>query len=294
MRLLKAKTKEAYTIKTLAELVQNSLHSACLETDKDGIIMKGMDSDKNILLYMELKRENFVIFKCTKPIQIGINLFHFYKMLKSIKKKDCITLFIDNKNPMDLGICVKQSEESNKTTTFIKCTRIQPIDVPLPTGYGDPIICSSKEFQKMSKNLAAVGKVIRVESRNYWIKFSADGGELYKREVIFGEEEEDDDDEADPNTDTKETRESEPYIQNFLTEQITQHCKVAGLSANLQMYPTPGLPLKIKLSVGSLGFLSIYIKSQEQIKEEKQAPTAESDDEGESGNESDQLDIDAE
>ena len=52
----------------------------------------------------------------SKKIYIGINLNHFHKMLKSIKKKDSITLFInnDNEDELKLGICVEQSDENNK------------------------------------------------------------------------------------------------------------------------------------------------------------------------------------
>ena len=175
-------------------------------------------------------------------------------------------MFIHDKNPMQLGIRVKQSEEQNKTTTFVKCTRIQPVSVDLPLEYNNPIICSAKEFQKMSKNLAAVGKVIQVESKKYWIKFSADGGELYSRSVSIGDESDDEDEDGDKEN-IQDEHESDTYLHTFSTDQITQLTKAAGLSNNLQVYPTNGQPLKIKLCVGSLGYLSIFIKSKEQIDE---------------------------
>ena len=88
--IFKAKTNCAYTIKILAELLQNNLKTACFEIDKEGIKLSMMDHHKHILIQLSLESENFTIykFKLKETKFLGINLNHFHKMLKSIKKKD--------------------------------------------------------------------------------------------------------------------------------------------------------------------------------------------------------------
>ena len=45
--------------------------------------------------------------------------------------------------------------------------------------------------------------------------------------------------------------------------------KVAGLSQNVRIYYDKISPLKFQLNVGSLGNISIYMKSKETIEEEE-------------------------
>ena len=59
------------------------------------------------------------------------------------------------------------------------------------------------------------------------------------------------------------------FSQKYETEHILQLVKVAGLSQNVRIYFDKILPLKFQLNVGSLGNISIYMKSKETIEEEE-------------------------
>jgi hypothetical protein len=184
-------------------------------------------------------------------------------MLKNIKKKDSIKLFIDDKNPDDLGIKVIPKENNRITTSYIKIQSIQNVKIPVPTGYDKPVIVHSSEFQKTAKDLNNIGNTIKIVSKGFHIKFLCDAGSIYSREVVFGELPDDDDDEDDDvNKDCYE------YIEEFDTEKLTRITKIAGLSDTMQIYPKEGLPLLFNSSVGSLGKISIYIKSKSQIEKD--------------------------
>ena len=181
-------------------------------------------------------------------------------MLKSIKKKDSMQLFIDSDSPTDLGIKVIPKENNRVTTSFIKIQEIQTIDIDVPTGYTKPIIVPSSDFQKMGKEMVNIGNVIKIIAKNFHIKFSIDAGGIMKRDVQFGEYDDSDDDEDD-----KEIEDT--YTDEFNTEQLYRITKVSGLGDNIQIYPKKGLPLLFRSSIGSLGKISIYIKSKELINE---------------------------
>ena len=126
--IFKAKTQEGHTIKTLAELLQHCVKTACFVVDEDSIRLRMTDSHRRILIDVDLRSSNFQIYRYTAPshkIYMGINLNHFHKMLKSIKKKDSIILFIDQENPTDLGIQVIPKENNRVTTSYIKIQNIQ-------------------------------------------------------------------------------------------------------------------------------------------------------------------------
>lgn len=253
--LFRAKTQEAYVIKILAELLSNNIKTGCFVIDDTGIYLCMMDSHKTILIDLLLNAENFQIYKFnSKKLYLGLNLNHLHKMLRSIKKKDSIELFIEERSPNDLGIKVIPKENNRITTSYIKIQSMQNLDIDIPNGYSKPIIVNSSDFQKMIKEMANIGTVMRVTSTNHKIEFGCNAGGILKRKVQFGEDDDDD-----------ETNITE-YSQEFITEQLCRITKLSGLGHNMQIYT--GKPLLFTSNVGSLGKISIYIKSKEQIETE--------------------------
>ena len=259
--IFKCKSNEAYCIKILAELLSNNIKTGCFVIDDTGIYLRMMDHHRSILIDLNLNANNFQVYKFnSKKIYLGINLNHFHKMLKSIKKKDSIELFIHENAPNDLGIKVIPKENNRVTTSFIKIQNVQNLDINIPTGYSKPIIVSSSEYQKLVKEMSSIGSTLKVVSKNYSIEFSCDAGGILKRTVQFGEIFDDDTD-----------KDAHEYEQEFVTDQLCRITKLSGLSSNMQIFP--GKPLLFTSSVGSLGKISIYIKSKEQIDSENYSNT---------------------
>lgn len=263
--IFKCKSNEAYCIKILAELLSNNIKTGCFVLDDTGIYLRMMDHHRSILIDLSLNANNFQVYKFnSKKIYLGINLNHFHKMLKSIKKKDSIELFIDENAPNDLGIKVIPKENNRVTTSYIKIQNVQNLDINIPTGYSKPIIVSSSEYQKLVKEMSSIGNTLKVLSKNYSIEFSCNAGGILKRTVQFGEIDEDED------------KDATEYEQEFVTDQLCRITKLSGLSTNMQIFP--GKPLLFTSSVGSLGKISIYIKSKEQIDSESYTNTVDDSD----------------
>ena len=273
--IFKAKTNSAYIIKILAELLQNNIKTACFEIDDSGIKLCMMDHHRTILIQVSLESENFTLYKfrSKEKLFLGINLNHFHKMLKSIKKKDSMCLFINDESPTDLGIKVIPKENNRITTSFVKIQGIQTIDIDIPDGYGKPIIVISSEYQKMCKDMAHIGSNINVVSRNFHIKFRCNAGGVMKRNVEFGETEDSDEE------DDYDSKKFPEYNQDFDTEQLARITKIAGLSNSMHIYTQNGSPLLFKSSVGSLGKISIYIKSKDLLEKENNVYNSEEDEE---------------
>jgi proliferating cell nuclear antigen PCNA len=263
--LFKSKTIEAYQIKVLAELLSNNLKTGCFEVDNNGISLRMIDQNKKILIDLILLSENHskYKFKPKNKILIGLTLTHFHKMLKSIKKKDSLQLFIKSDIPNELGIRTIPKENTRITTSYVTIQNIQSLDIKLPSGYGKPINVLSSEFQKMCKDLSSIGSnVIRVKTREFNIQFSCDADNVLKRNVTLGESK-DSDSESDDSDDIL-------YDQTFNTDQFTKITKISGMSNIIQIYASPNLPLLFKSNIGTIGKLSLYIKSRELIQEENE------------------------
>jgi hypothetical protein len=98
-----------------------------------------------------------------------------------------------------------------------------------------------------------------ITSKLNYIRFFCDGGELYSRELVIGNENDED------NAHIKRL-----YKQEFNTVYITGLTKCAGQSGSVSVYVDEENGLKIKMKAGGLGDLIVYIKSNELIDYEKE------------------------
>ena len=196
--------------------------------------------------------------------------------IKSIKKKESIALFISEERPTDLGIRIYQNDSNNKITSYVKIQSVQNVDIKIPCGYNYPLIIPSNSFQKLVKSINNSYDKVEITSVYGWIRFLCDAGEVYSREVEFGD--------FDITTEMKEngiTREflvetdkkirktkevpENWYHNTFYTYQLFQLIKMSGLNSNIQFYIEPDYPLMLRINIGSLGTLTVYIKSIEQV-----------------------------
>lgn len=257
----RAKTVEAHTIKSLSEVLQSILTDACFTFDKDGVKLLTVDNKRpaHLFIHLSMSGESFDEYYCPIPLTIGINLQHLYKMLKSIKKKDTIMLFISKKQPGSLGITTIQSDSGQPVTSYIKIQKLSQIIGPIPDEYSHPIHISTTTYQKMCKDMQGISSRISVYSKGSYLRFSCEVEGMYTRTVPFGDE------------DNDET--IEEYEDVFFTKSLSQLLKVSGLNGRMQIYTPPvdsefNTPLKISINTGDLGKLEIYIKSIGQLEKE--------------------------
>jgi proliferating cell nuclear antigen len=257
--IFKAKTTNAYHIKLLAELLANNLKTAHFVIDKTGIRLCKMDHHRRILVDLILRAENFSLYKFKREkMHVGINLNHFHKILKTIKKKDSLQLFIDDESLTNLGIKVIPKENNRITTSYITIQEAQEIDIELPLITSRHVLITSSEFQKMIKDMSIIGNTINISSRGFSIAFSSNNDGVMRRVVEFGE--------IDCSEEDTSESENQDYFQNFSTEQLLRITKIAGLSPILKIFPNN--PLLFRTNIDSMGEISIYIKSKEQLEQE--------------------------
>lgn len=254
MTLFECRTNNAYVIKVLMELLQTLVKTACFEIDEKGIRLSMADHncDKTILINLLLNAENFQFYdyKSTTPLIMGVNISHLYKILKHIKKKESLSLYIEDTEPKMLSVKVYPKENTRVTTSSITIQNIQYINYELPTGYNKKsILISSSEYMKMIKEMYQIGHTINVEYNDTYVNFKCDTGGLIKRNVEFG--------------DIKNSTTSHLNNQSFNIEQLYRLNKISGLSPNLHLYLSPTLPFHIKTDIGSLGYIYLFIKSKE-------------------------------
>ncbi len=251
MIIFKAKTFEGHNIKILIELLQHIVKIACIEITAEGMFFKMMDSERKICVDIKLNRDNFNTYHITETKFLGINLPHFYQILRQIKIKDTITLSIDDQMPSKLNIVIDPQEQLRITRSSIYIQSIQNIDIQKPDGYGKSVIISASEYQRNIKDMANISPTITVSSRENSVMFSSHSQNIISRDIIFGE--------VDDDTDIQ-------FTDDYNVEQFIRIVKISGLCKMIQVYCCKNLPLLFKCNIGQLGQMSIYIKSKQQLK----------------------------
>ena len=190
--LFQLKTPEGYTFKIIFELLKNCVNNSFLSLRPKVFKIHGLDSRESILIIVVLTKDNFLSYYCKEPKYLDINQTHCHSMLKSIKKKDGVSLIIDPLTPCNLSIKPERTDStSNTTTKTVKIMNIGPVKLKIPSNYGEPVVSTSKDFQRMIKDISSIsGKITRVISNGVWIRFLCDNGGVYGADVTLGETEE--------------------------------------------------------------------------------------------------------
>ena len=257
----RCKTSDAYTFKMLIELFHNNIKTACFEITPQKLSLRMMDSNRRTLIDVVLLAEHFNLYYFSPIIEsgvlhIGINLNHFFKMLKSIKKKDTLILFIQESQSHDLGIEITPKDYSRLTTSYVKIQNIQNLEIAVPDHYNSSILVQSNEFSKMCKDMFNMSNTILITAKKYSVGFMSNVGNVYSREVILG------------NTDQNSTDHNIIFQDEFDTEQLSRILKISNLSTTLSVHFGENVPILLSSKVGILGSIRIFVKSKRQIEEE--------------------------
>lgn len=257
--ILKATTNEGYCLKKMADLLQYNIKTAYYEVDTSGIHLKMADSKDHVFFDIDLHSENFFNYELdtsalyffgvnTSKLCFGVNQLHMYTMLKTIKKKDTVTLFITKNNPQELGIKIEPREKTRVSCSYIKILPAHNIHVHnnLPSVEYSTAIPSS-EYSCTCKEMSKLSRTIKISGAKGGLKFSINTTNIYSKDVEFG---------------TLSGAEK-PY--EFMSEYLSNITKLAGMSSAIHIGLTSSGSLIARSSIGGLGRVMLYVKSNDQI-----------------------------
>src|SRR5690606_34455969 len=149
---------------------------------------KMSDNKQHMFFDIQLLSENFNVFELNSDkICFGINQIHMYTMLKTIKKKDTVTLFIKNDDPTSLGIQIEPREKTKVSCSYIKIYQAHNIQLPeLYNNYQYSYAISSSDYTKTCKEMSKLSKSITISSCKTGVKFFTTTSNIFSKEVIFG------------------------------------------------------------------------------------------------------------
>lgn len=283
--LFYAEITKGNTFKVLIDTLANIFPKTTFKVDENGFYHRKKDERDWILFDVDFPRKNFLEFYCQEEFYFMVDLKHLQRMVKTIKKKDNLVIFIDNDEDDDdkyyFNISIGQTS-SNTNLQKIEMNGIvirvlfndddnsfeHIYDEGLPDEIEDDDIIKynynmsipSSDFSKVKKMSSLCKHItIGIQGNNYTtFKYGSDI--VYKQKIEFG------------NIVYNEDGECENYYEEeFNKESISSLTKLCGLCDQINFYAPYYVhtPLKIELTAGKLGIIKIFVKDKMTIQHHK-------------------------
>jgi proliferating cell nuclear antigen len=238
-------TSKTAPIKYLTELLKDLLTEGNLECNSDGIKLLSIDTGRTVL------KDGFEDYKCEQPVILGINLEHFFKIIKNMENSDILKLFVSKDNVNRLGIERYNKDENINNTIFQSLIdiAITQRDIPSPT-FNSVIIISSARFQKICREISQFSEKIEIMIANNQLIFKG-CNESASQEIRIK-----------PSTNGMQFESSTPdeIVQGvFKLKHLVQFSKCVNLTNSLKIMIKNNYPIVIEAIMPGLGFIRLCL-----------------------------------
>ncbi|ETO31853.1 hypothetical protein RFI_05259 [Reticulomyxa filosa] len=236
--------------------VQDLVQDGNFMCDANGISLQGMDSSHVALVALALKKEGFVEYRCDRDVTLGINFANLAKMLKCMGAKDRLSIRAQDEG--DSASFVFESEDSSRVSNFeLKLMQIDQEQLGVPeTQYKAVIRMPSSEFQRICKDLSAIGDTVSISVTKEAVKFSV-GGDIGSGDMSLRQSESGDVDGDDSEKVMIELE--EPVQQNFALRYLNNFTKATALSKTVTLSLGTDMPLVTEYKMDNLGSIRYYL-----------------------------------
>merc|ERR1719361_818931 len=139
------------------------------------ISFQGMDSSHVSLVSLQLTECGFENYRCDHDICLGIQFSSLNKILKCMTSKD--SLQIQARDDGDIINFIFESQDQKRFSNFeLKLNDIDQEQLGIPeTVYSTTIKMPSTEFQRICRDLAAIGDTVTISATKDGVQFAVDG-----------------------------------------------------------------------------------------------------------------------
>lgn len=224
--------------------------------NKSGMRIMAIDTSQTVLINLKLDAKNFFTFKCTKKrILAGVNLSCLYKLIKSMDKRDILSLYIEHDDKSNLGILIKNADAKKETKYNLKLLDLDDVKIAIPDVIFDAVVTmKSSEFHKICREMSQIAEYVELQCLADKFIFKCKG-EYASRETTYKNSEDESDDSSVNIKHASSTNKTCPEIVQgvFELKNLVMFSKCASLCTDIEIYLKNDYPLVIKYTVATLG-----------------------------------------
>lgn len=271
--MLELRTGKSHIIRILLECIKYIINEANIvfspdsstnhqNCEKDSITLSISDSSQTVIVFIELKGNEFEHYFCDNKLVVGVNILELFKVIKTVENDDIITIHMENNNSNTLYITTE-----NPVTGQISKTAINTIDKEIesldisPMEFDLHMVIPSQRFQKICKDFLGFKiEHIEINVSDTHISFNSAGYNECSRNVTASCIEQSND-EGDP-VETNGivfSNHSTKYKGKFVLKYFEHFIKATPLSEKVTIYFKKDTALMIRYNVVDVGDMSFIL-----------------------------------
>ncbi|PWN21426.1 proliferating cell nuclear antigen, partial [Microstroma glucosiphilum] len=155
--------------------VRELVQEANFDCSEDGIRLQAMDNSHVALSSVELRTDAFEMFRCDRPMSIGVKLDSLQKIVRTAGNEDVVTLKKDDDGD-NLNLVFEATKSDRVAEYDMKLLDIDSEHLGIPdTTYEAVVRMSSAEYSRICRDLGTLGESVRIEVSKEGVNFSAEG-----------------------------------------------------------------------------------------------------------------------
>jgi len=276
--------------KKIVSALSDLVEQGNFQVDSNMISFQGMDSSHVSLVSMQLTESGFASYRCDSNAVLGIQFAALNKILKCMTSKD--SLSIQAQDDGDIVNFIFESADQKRYSNFeLKLNDIDAEQLGIPdTDYATTVKMPSAEFQRICRDLAAIGDTVTISATKQGVQFAVDGdigaGSMMIKGFVAGsaaktvkdededatqmdDEDEDlqmavpsgnvDDDGGDEDDNGVRIQLEESVQQTFSLRYLNNFTKATGLSKEVVLRMGAEVPLEVEYKIADFGSLRYYL-----------------------------------
>jgi len=271
--------------KKIVSALSDLVEQGNFQVDSNAISFQGMDSSHVSLVSLSLTEGGFENYRCDSNQVLGIQFAALNKILKCMTSKD--SLSIQAQDDGDLINFIFESQDQKRYSNFeLKLNDIDAEQLGIPdTDYGTTVKMPSSEFQRICRDLAAIGDTVTISATKQGVQFAVDGdigaGSMMIKGMVAGagasgkvkdeggDEEDEDmqmdvptqnvDDDCDAEDNGVRIELEESVTQTFSLRYLNNFTKATGLSKEVVLRMGADVPLEVEYKIADFGSLRYYL-----------------------------------
>lgn len=256
--VLTIKTVQIAPFRTLMIALKDILLETNITFEPAGMRIINMDKSHTILVHLFLPAENFEFYECKKDkIIIGVNMFHFFKLINTIENNETLTIYIQNSDYVDGIVSYLSLKYENGDIKQCKIQKLRLIEPdPEELQYPDVTFSSiinlpSSDFQKIIRDFSGLSEKLEIKSVGNQLIFKCTG-QFASVELTRAE--------SDGAMSFLLKQDSSKIIQGeFSLKNLGYFIKCTNLCQQIEVYLENDLPLVVKYNVASLGSILLCL-----------------------------------
>jgi len=277
--------------KKIVSALSDLVEQGNFQVDNNMISFQGMDSSHVSLVSMQLTESGFASYRCDSNAVLGIQFAALNKILKCMTSKD--SLSIQAQDDGDTVNFIFESADQKRYSNFeLKLNDIDAEQLGIPdTDYATTVQMPSAEFQRICRDLAAIGDTVTISASKQGVQFAVDGdigaGSMMIKGFVapssgskavkdedatqMDEEEDedmqmavpthnvDDDEDIDGEDNGVRIQLEESVQQTFSLRYLNNFTKATGLSKSVVLRMGADVPLEVHYKIADFGSLRYYL-----------------------------------